>query len=93
MYELELSRHTCTILHIHFAHETACYGLAMYTDVCDHAHYNIYTLHNRTYFMGLIFADSCLSAKTAKTGPHENFSLYGSNTSLRKPRKLVELYR
>ena len=39
-----------------------------------HAHY---TLYNRTYFAGLIFMDSRLSAKTAKIGPLENFPLYG----------------
>ncbi len=44
-------------------------------DVNDHAHY---TLYNRTYFAGLIFTDSRLSAKTAKIEPHENFPLYGS---------------
>jgi hypothetical protein len=31
----------------------------------DHAHY---TLYNHAYFAGLIFADSRLSARTAKTG-------------------------
>jgi hypothetical protein len=44
-------------------------------DACDHAHYS---LHNRTYFAGLIFADSRLSAKTTKIRPHENFPLYGN---------------
>jgi hypothetical protein len=43
----------------------------VFADACDHAHC---TLYNRTYFAGLIFADSCLSAKTAKVGPHEKFS-------------------
>jgi hypothetical protein len=42
----------------------------IFADASDHAHY---TLYNRTYFTGLIFADSRLSAKTAKIGPHENF--------------------
>jgi hypothetical protein len=43
----------------------------IFADAGDHhAHY---TLYNRTYF-----ADSRLSAKTAKIGPHENFPLYGS---------------
>jgi hypothetical protein len=42
-------------------------------DACNHAHY---TLYNHTYFAGLIFADSRLSAKTAKIGPCENFPLY-----------------
>ena len=32
-----------------------------------HAHY---TPYNRAYFMGLIFADSSLSAKTVKIEPH-----------------------
>jgi hypothetical protein len=31
-----------------------------------------YTLYIRTYFVGLIFAESCLPAKTVKIGPHEN---------------------
>jgi hypothetical protein len=43
----------------------------IFADACDHAHY---TLHNRTYFAGLIFADSRLSLKIR---PHENFPLYG----------------
>jgi hypothetical protein len=47
----------------------------IFADASDHAHY---TLHNRTYFAGLIFADSRLSAKTANIRPHENFSLYGN---------------
>ncbi len=47
----------------------------IFADACDHAHYIPY---NRTYFAGLIFADSRLSAKTAKIGPHENFPLYGN---------------
>jgi hypothetical protein len=34
-------------------------------------------MYNHTYFTGLIFADSRLSTKTAKIGPHENFPLYG----------------
>jgi hypothetical protein len=34
---------------------------------------SVITLYNRTYFTGLIFADSRLSAKI---GPHENFPLY-----------------
>jgi hypothetical protein len=42
-----------------------------FADVYDLAHY---TLYNRAYFVGLIFADSRLSAKI---GPHENFPLYG----------------
>jgi hypothetical protein len=46
----------------------------IFADACDHVHY---TLHNRTYFAGLIFADSRLSAKTTKIRPHENFPLYG----------------
>jgi hypothetical protein len=49
-----------------------------FTDAGDHAHY---TLYNCTYFAGLIFADSRLSAKTTKIGPHENFPLYGSLSS------------
>ncbi len=35
----------------------------LFADASDHAHY---TLYNHTYFMGLIFADSRLSAKTTK---------------------------
>ncbi len=35
----------------------------IFADACDHAHY---TLHNRTYFAGLIFMDSRLSVKTTK---------------------------
>jgi hypothetical protein len=46
----------------------------IFADAGDHAHY---TLYSRTYFTGLIFADSHLSAKTAKIGSHENFPLYG----------------
>jgi hypothetical protein len=44
----------------------------LFTDACNH------TLYSRAYFMSLIFADSRLSAKTVKIGPHENFPLYGS---------------
>ena len=47
----------------------------IFADVRHHAHY---TLYNRTYFAGLIFADSRLSAKTAKIGSLENFPLYSS---------------
>ncbi len=47
----------------------------VFEDACDHA---CYTQHNRTYFAGLIFADSRLSAKTTKIRPHENFPLYGN---------------
>ena len=43
----------------------------IFADARTHAHY---TLYNRAYFAGLIFADSSLSAKI---GPHENFLLYG----------------
>jgi hypothetical protein len=46
----------------------------IFADVGDYAHY---TLYYRTYFAGLIFADSRLSAKTTKIRPHENFLLYG----------------
>jgi hypothetical protein len=48
----------------------------IFVDASDHVHY---TLYNRSYFTGLIkfFADNCLSAKTVKIGPHENFPLYG----------------
>jgi hypothetical protein len=46
----------------------------IFADAGDHAHY---TLYNRTYFAGLIFVDSRLSAKF---GPHENFPLYGIYT-------------
>jgi hypothetical protein len=46
-----------------------------FAEAGDHAYY---TLYNRTYFAGLIFADSRLSAKTTKIRPHENFPLYGS---------------
>jgi hypothetical protein len=46
----------------------------IFADANDHAHY---TLYNRTYFTGLIFADSRLSAKIVKIGLHENFPLYG----------------
>jgi hypothetical protein len=42
------------------------------------AHHHVHVLYNRAYFAGLIFADSRLSAKTAKIGPLEKFSLYGS---------------
>jgi hypothetical protein len=35
----------------------------IFTDASDHAHH---ILHNHTYFAGLIFADSRLSAKTTK---------------------------
>jgi hypothetical protein len=42
----------------------------IFADACDHAHY---TPYNRTFF-----ADSRLSTKTAKIGPHDNFPLYGS---------------
>ncbi len=48
----------------------------IFADTCDHAHY---TLHNRTYFAGLLFVDSCLSVKTAKIRPYENFPLYGKH--------------
>jgi hypothetical protein len=41
----------------------------IFADEGDHAHY---TLYNRTYFAGLFFADSRLSAKNAKIGPHKN---------------------
>jgi hypothetical protein len=51
----------------------------IFADACDHAHY---TPYNHTYFAGLIFADSRLSAKTAKIGPHEIFSLYGNNNKI-----------
>ena len=34
-------------------------------------------MYKRAYFMGLIFADCRLTAKTAKIGPLENFPLYG----------------
>ena len=47
----------------------------IFADSHTHAYY---TLHNRAYFAGLIFTDNRLSAKTAKIGPHENFSLYGT---------------
>ena len=47
----------------------------IFTDAHTHAHY---TLYNHAYFAGLIFADSLLSAKTVKIGPHENFPLYGT---------------
>jgi hypothetical protein len=47
----------------------------IFADASDHSHY---TLYNRAYFTGLIFADSRLSAKTTKIGPHENFPLYGT---------------
>jgi hypothetical protein len=43
----------------------------IFADACNHAHYSSY---NRTYFVGLNFADSRLSAKIR---PHENFPLYG----------------
>ena len=46
----------------------------IFADAHTHAHY---TLYSRAYFVGLIFTDSCLSAKTTKIGPHENFPLYG----------------
>jgi hypothetical protein len=46
----------------------------IFADASDHAHY---TLYNRTYFTGLIFADSRLSAKI---GPHER-KIYGSINS------------
>jgi hypothetical protein len=42
----------------------------IFADASDHA------LYNRTYFTGLIFADSRLSTKTAKIEPHKNFALY-----------------
>jgi hypothetical protein len=45
----------------------------IFADAGDHAHY---TLYNRTYFAGLIFVDSHLSAKTTKIRPHKNFPLY-----------------
>jgi hypothetical protein len=48
----------------------------IFVDACDHAHY---TLYNRTYFVGLIFMDSRLSATTAKIGPHGNFLALYSN--------------
>ena len=44
----------------------------IFVDAHTHAHY---TLYNHAYFVGLIFADSCLSAKI---GSHKNFLLYGS---------------
>ena len=46
----------------------------IFMDARTHAHY---TLYNRAYFAGLIFADSSLSVKTAKIKPYENFPLYG----------------
>ena len=46
----------------------------IFADVRDHAHY---TLYNRSYFAGLIFAVSRSSVKTAKIGPLQNFPLYG----------------
>ena len=48
----------------------------IFADACTHAHY---TLYNCAYFAGLIFADSSLSVKTAKIGPHENFPLYSNH--------------
>ena len=48
----------------------------IFADAHHHAHY---TLYNRTYFTGLIFADSRLSAKTVKIGPLENFPLYATS--------------
>ncbi len=51
-------------------------GGLIFADASDHAHY---TLYNHNYFTGLIFADSRLSTKIAKIGPHENFPLYGSS--------------
>jgi hypothetical protein len=54
----------------------------IFADVGDYAHY---TLYNRTYFVGVIFADSRLSVKTAKSakiGPHENFPLYNYCTCI-----------
>jgi hypothetical protein len=45
----------------------------IFVDASDHAHY---TLYNRTYFTGIILADSHLSAKNVKIGPHKNFPLY-----------------
>ncbi len=51
----------------------------IFVDSCDHAHYILY---NRTCFVGLIFADSRLSAKTMKIGSYENFLLYGTLDSL-----------
>ena len=47
----------------------------IFVDVRHHAHY---TLYNHTYFAGLIFVDSCLSAKIAKIGPLKNFPLYSN---------------
>ena len=46
----------------------------IFADARTHTHY---TLYNRAYFAGLIFADNRLSAKTTKIGLHENFPLYG----------------
>jgi hypothetical protein len=46
----------------------------IFADMCNHAHY-IHVLYNRTYFAGLFFVDSHLSAKI---GSHENFPLYSS---------------
>ena len=45
----------------------------IFADARTHSHY---TLYNRAYFAGLIFADSSLSAKTAKIEPNKNFPLY-----------------
>ena len=49
----------------------------IFADAHTRAHYILY---NRAYFAGLIFANSRLSAKTAKIGHHENFPLYGTLT-------------
>jgi hypothetical protein len=48
-------------------------SLFNFANAHDLAHY---TLYNRAYFAGLIFADSRFSPKTAKIGPHKNFTLY-----------------
>jgi hypothetical protein len=73
-----LSQHTCmphgcqgywNILQI-FVGSNSC--SLIFADASDHAHY---TLYSNTYFTGLIFADSRLSTKIAKIGPHENFPL------------------
>ncbi len=50
----------------------------IFVDACDHTHYTKY--NNCTYLAGLIFANSRLSTKTTKIGPHENFPLYGKSS-------------
>jgi hypothetical protein len=67
-WEYRIAGNFCGVQFSRMASLQSFRGL-IFADVGDHAHC---TLYNRTYFVGLIFADSHLSAKTTKIRPHEN---------------------